>query len=439
MIKKIISEIKRDGLVKFAKGFLFENKTTVQTIAKNTFWLFLAEGVNKGLMFFLTILLARYLGAEGYGQFAFAMSFTALFSVFADFGLSTLTIREVARNNKLAKKYVNNISVMKLFLGVITFSLIVGTIQFIRKSSDVNLLIYLFAGYIIINSFNNFFRSIFRAFEKMQYEAYSKIIQGLTLFGFGLYFLLNRFSTAYIVSAYIFASLISFFINLFYLRKSNIRKLKETRKKLIKQIDFKFWKNVLKKGIWFGLAGMSVLLFNQVDKVMLGLMISEKSVGYYQASYRIYEIFVLFIILFSQILFPKMTNYFHNNKNKFKKFFLKIKWIYFIVPFTIIGFIATFSNQIIFILYGNEYKEISSKILIFLIFSIIPVALNNLYGNYILIKGKERLFAFATFIGLIVNVILNIILIPYFSYYGATVATFFSEFVTFLFVFLKRN
>ena len=210
MIKKIISEIKRDGLVKFAKGFLFENKTTGQTIAKNTFWLFLAEGVNKGLMFFLTILLARYLGAEGYGQFAFAMSFTALFSVFADFGLSTLTIREVARNNKLAKKYVNNISVMKLFLGVITFSLIVGTIQFIRKSSDVNLLIYLFAGYIIINSFNNFFRSIFRAFEKMQYEAYSKIIQGLTLFGFGLYFLLNRFSTAYIVSAYIFASLISF-------------------------------------------------------------------------------------------------------------------------------------------------------------------------------------------------------------------------------------
>ena len=63
----------------------------------------MAELVNKVIMFSLTIIITRYLGAEGYGQFAFAMGFTSLFFIFADFGISTLAVKEIARNNNIAK------------------------------------------------------------------------------------------------------------------------------------------------------------------------------------------------------------------------------------------------------------------------------------------------------------------------------------------------
>ena len=78
--------------------------TTVhKTIFKNTIWISAAEIVSSILLFFFTIFVAKYLGAEKYGQMEFALSIATLFAVLVDFGLGTLTIREVARKNEEAR------------------------------------------------------------------------------------------------------------------------------------------------------------------------------------------------------------------------------------------------------------------------------------------------------------------------------------------------
>ena len=59
---------------------------------KNSFWLLGSEFLNKIMMFLLTIILARYLGSEGYGQLSVSLSFTGLFVIIADFGISTVGI-----------------------------------------------------------------------------------------------------------------------------------------------------------------------------------------------------------------------------------------------------------------------------------------------------------------------------------------------------------
>src|SRR3989344_2430501 len=133
------------------KDYLFRNTTSKQIIIKNTFWLFLAEGINKGLMFVLTIIIANYLGVNDYGKFSFAFAFVALFSIFSDFGLSTILVRDVTRDKSLLRKYSTNVSFLKIFLGVITFFLIFGVTQFIDKTYEIRFLIYLAGVYVIIN------------------------------------------------------------------------------------------------------------------------------------------------------------------------------------------------------------------------------------------------------------------------------------------------
>ncbi|MCD6471069.1 oligosaccharide flippase family protein, partial [bacterium] len=201
------------------KSLLLENKSVKQTIFKNTFWLMFAEGISKGLMFFLTILIARYLGAAGYGKFSFAFAFVSLFAVIADFGLSTLTIREVARDKSLARKYIDNIAVIKLILGIITFVLIVTVIQFLGKTPEVKSLVYLAGIWVIIQSFTQFFQSIFRAFEKMQYEALSKIIYSLCLFLIAGFILWQSLGIKLLVSSYIAVAIIAFVFTLILVRK----------------------------------------------------------------------------------------------------------------------------------------------------------------------------------------------------------------------------
>ena len=82
---------------------------TIQRIAK-----------NKGMLpvsriarcIFFAIYTARYPEAEGFDILSFALAFTGIFGVFSDFGLGTLTVREVAMNKTLAGKYLGNVAVI---------------------------------------------------------------------------------------------------------------------------------------------------------------------------------------------------------------------------------------------------------------------------------------------------------------------------------------
>ena len=87
---------------------------TVQRIAKNTGVLLVSQIANYIIGFFFVMYTACYLGAKGFGILSFALAFTGIFGVFSDLGLSTLTVREVARDKSLAVKYLGNIAVMKL-------------------------------------------------------------------------------------------------------------------------------------------------------------------------------------------------------------------------------------------------------------------------------------------------------------------------------------
>ena len=77
---------------------------TVQTIAKNTGVLLVSQIASYIIGFFYIMYTARYLGTAGFGILSFALAFTGIFGVFSDLGLSTLTVREVARDKSLASK-----------------------------------------------------------------------------------------------------------------------------------------------------------------------------------------------------------------------------------------------------------------------------------------------------------------------------------------------
>jgi len=155
----------------------------IKNIFKNTVWLTVAEIINGVVMFFLTIWLARYLGAEGYGKLNFALSFVAFFSLIVDLGLGPLAIRELSRNKELVKKYLSNIFTLRILLAVLTFILLVVIVNIASVDKGVIKLIYLVGIWTILNTWANVFQSVFRAYEKMEYESVIKVINALVMAG----------------------------------------------------------------------------------------------------------------------------------------------------------------------------------------------------------------------------------------------------------------
>ena len=150
---------------------------TIQTIAKNTGVLAISQVITSILGFFLLIYIARYLGEVGFGKYSFAISFTALFVIFADLGINQLIIRELARNKELTNEYLTNVSIIKLLLSFLAFGFIVLTINIMDYPRDTTYAVYLFGIYMILTSFAQTFRSIFQAFERMEYDAVVMVIE----------------------------------------------------------------------------------------------------------------------------------------------------------------------------------------------------------------------------------------------------------------------
>ena len=122
---------------------------TIKTIAKNTGVLAISQVITSILGFFLLIYIARYLGEVEYGKYCFAVSFTALFIIFADLGISNLIIRELARNKGLTSEYLTNVSIIKLLLSFVAFCFIALTINLMDYPEDTIYVVYLFGVYMI--------------------------------------------------------------------------------------------------------------------------------------------------------------------------------------------------------------------------------------------------------------------------------------------------
>jgi len=160
--------------------------SVARRIAKNTFSLTVGELVSKALLFFLTVLIARYLGSAGLGNYSFAISFTVLFYMLADMGLNKLALRDLPRDKTKLGQYFYNILTIKFFLSIITFVAIVLSINLTNQPYEIKLIVYLAGIYMIISeSIATLFRNVFVSFEQVEYEALVTIIEKILIFALG--------------------------------------------------------------------------------------------------------------------------------------------------------------------------------------------------------------------------------------------------------------
>ena len=412
------------------KNIFLKNISVGQTVAKNTFWLVTTEVVDKLLLFFLLVWIARDLGPGEYGVFSFVIAFVTLFSVIADFGLSTFNVRDIARDRGQVKKYSSNILSIKLVLSIITFILISLAIQFMGKTSSTIDLVYLASLYIIIYNFTAFLQSIFRAFERMEFEALSKIIYTISLFGLASYCLLNNLGLSWLILSYVIASVISFLITLLFVS------LKFTKIRL--GFDISFWKYILSESWPFAMSIIFISVYYYMDSIMLSVMQGDETVGWYNAAYKPIMFIIIIGVMALHSTLPVISKLYIKSIEKLKSFanyFLKIMSII-AIPIAFGG--TALAYHIMNLLYGSDYLK---GVLAFqiLIWTTTIIYISVVYTNLLQGTNRQKKYLWATGCGALVNIILNFILIPYFSLYGAAVATFLAELTVLIFIYIAVN
>jgi len=395
---------------------------TVGRVAKNTGVLIFANITNNLLSLILAIYIARFLGDAGYGKYSFALAFTALFAVLTNLGLNMLTIREVARDKNLAGKYLGNIIVIKVPLSIITFVLIVFIINTMHYPADTTMAVYLAGIAVILTSFSQLFRSIFTAFERMEYEAFLNIVKTIITLSLGLLVLFTGYGLIELVSVFVVAGVVDFCLSIFItLRKFAKPKI---------EVDLDFWKRSILTALPFSLISIVSIIYLRIDTVMLSVMKGDAVVGWYSAAYTILLTMQFIPSIFSYAIFPSMSKFFVSSKDALKTTLEKSSKYLFIIGLPVTIGIILLADKIVLIIYGIKFTN--SIIALQILSLYLPLRFVN-FALYPTLYSVDRQMsaALSVTISAVANVILNLLLIPVLSFAGAAIATVLTEIILF--------
>jgi O-antigen/teichoic acid export membrane protein len=144
-------------------------------VVRNTGVLAASQLLVRALGMGLMILLARYLGAEGYGTYQRAEAFVFLFSILANLGLDMILTREVARGTTRTPEYLGGILALKLGLGLLTFAVIQGVAGARGYEGDFLWGIRAFSLVLVLNSLAQAVEATFQGLEVMRYVALANL------------------------------------------------------------------------------------------------------------------------------------------------------------------------------------------------------------------------------------------------------------------------
>lgn len=363
---------------------------------------------------------ARVLLAEGIGKVNFSLSVIEYFILISQAGIPTYAIRECAKyrdDKEKLTKTVQEILLINTILVIISYLLFLITIFTLQKLHNYKTL--LFIASINIFATNLGIEWFYQAIEEYRFITIRSFV--VKMFSLFLVFIFIKKQNDFFIYAII--TVLSLFLSSLY----NFIHLRKYISIFTKYKNYNIKKHFKPIGIMFGTA-LSISIYVNLDKVMLGLISGDRSVGLYTASNRIIRIILSIVTSLGTVLLPRMSYYVKNNKDDEINTLIKksIDFILLISIPSVIGIIML-AKPIILLFVGNDYIE---SVLTIKILSpiIIAIALSNLIGIQILVsQGKEKMTLFSTIIGAIINFLLNLILIPKFQQNGAAIATLIAE------------
>ncbi len=399
--------------------------TTIKRIARNTTLLLFAQIIGYTLSFFYIVYTAKYLGAENFGVLSFALAFTAIFAVLTDIGLQRLTVREVARDKKLAPKYLSNLISIKLLLSAATFLFIAIVINLMNYPSKTVNIVYIITISVIISSFTTMLYSIFQAHEKMEYESIGQIISSALMFGGALIAIKLNLDVTTFSIIYLLSSIIIITYSIIVLKIKFPEILQRSSSSLL-ELDLTFLKHTIKEALPFAFAIFFTSIFYWTDSVMLSFMKGDEVVGWYNIAYKMTFVVLYIPAAFGAAFFPLISNLHLTSIDTLKIAITKSFKYLAILGIPISVGTTLLAPRLILMLFGKEYSNaiIPLQILawsIMLIFMITPLSRLFQASNRQIIPTKIAGLC-AT-----LNIVINLILIPRYSMIGASIATVLTE------------
>jgi O-antigen/teichoic acid export membrane protein len=396
----------------------------------NMSWMFFGQMFSLLVSFFIGAWIARYLGPENYGILNYSSAFVGLFGFISSLGIDGILSRELIKTPEKRDELLGTAFRLKLIGGAIAFCLAIISVLFFQSEPRIKILVALFAFSFILQSINvvsNYFNAEVKSKNNVKATLISTVITSVLkvlviVYGKGVIWLVIVFV------------LDSLWQGIGLVKSYNNYGLKIKNWVFSKILS----KEILKNSWPLMLAAASGLIFSKIDQVLIGQMLGNYKVGIYAAAVKLVEIWYFIPVLICTSLFPAIINAKKTNHNVYKKRLKNLYLLLIVISIIISILITIFSKPIILILFGPSYLE-SILVLKIYIWSSVGLFLTIAVNQYLLSENMTKTTFLLNLLAMIVNIVLNLLLIPILGLIGASLATLISCFILPLIVLSTRK
>ena len=396
-----------------------------RVIAKNTIYNLLASAVSYPATIVMTIVMSRTLAPQNYGIWSLCLVYGSLSLRLATAGLlpgcATYMMKELSVGGEKSPLLFSNYIALEaalIFFGSIISVLCVGFFY-----SDAYLLSALKIAvlYNVILSLNSIFNYVYQAHDDMRSRFFMTILTvGVNLTNLVIWAIFFHGVRSLLVMSscvYLFICTTQFF----YVQKK-YRLWKPVT------IKIKHWFGFIKKSFFFAVNSQLLPLFLSVDVLMLSWLSTTVEIGLYRISFTYLTIAAALPAAMGWALFPMLTRLQRNgtgNVEAVRHYFPVVKVHLCLGILISLGYFS-FADIFIPFFYGEDY-QMSATLLKVLSVSVFLSFISASFAGYLNTGNREKLSSLALGMGVVLNILLNIILIPTHGAMGAAIATVASE------------
>jgi len=372
------------------------------------FWVF---GIDRTVQ--------NLVGSSEYGLFFSLFNFTLLFNIFLDLGITNYNNRNLSIDASKVQFYISHIAFIRFILGllyaIITF--FAGWLLGYEKRQ----LWLLFV--LIINQFLSSFILYLRSnISGMQFYTTDSIFSvldrtimivlcSLALWGHVL-------GTPFKIEWFAYIQTLSYAITCFVVLSVVLSKSKGI--KITFQMDVA--KKIILESLPFALLIFLMTIYNRTDSIMLERLVSNgaKEAGIYAQSFRILDALIMFAYLFPTLLYPMFSRLIGKGEDVKPLVSSSFSLLFVISVMTTFSFVA-YSSPIMSLLYKDAGNS-SVSVFSILIAGFIPMSVSYIFGTLLTAKGMLKQLNYVALFSVVVNISLNLIVIPVFGAKGAAIS-----------------
>lgn len=355
------------------------------------------------MSFFVVMHVARVLGPEEYGKVGFAQAFVSYFMIIASGGLEVLGMRDIARDKSRSAVVLTNISVLRLILSSVAYGMMATTLILFPRDPASNTVVLVFGGYMLLMSVHQ--EWYYLGNENVKIVGWSRIVHSVSYCALVFCFIRSQGQVIEFTALQVGANIIPLAVLWFPV----------VRQVRIRHFDIQLVRGYLRSGVWLMLSSFMTAVYWNTDRVMIGYWLPAPYLGWYDAAYKIIFLLIVPSVLLWGVMGPRIA------RRERRDVWLSV-WLFLVGGGLLALCAIPARNLLVQAIFGARYAPAAAPL------GILALALFACHGSRafsspLQLWGREKVFFMVTLAGAVVNIVLNVLLIPRYELIGAAWAT----------------